>query len=106
MTAASSPGGPLLLDEAEIARRVADMDGWSYDDGRLVLSVEASTFSAGIRLVDAVAAVSDEIDHHPDIDVRWTTVTFRLWTHVSGGVTARDFRLADHIRRLASEQQR
>ncbi|MGI8702348.1 MAG: 4a-hydroxytetrahydrobiopterin dehydratase [Nocardioidaceae bacterium] len=92
-----------VLAPEEIARRLSEgLDGWEYDADCLVHSVQSRTFADGIRLVDSVAAVADAIDHHPDIDIRWTTVTFRLWTHVVGGVTSRDFRLAREIDRLVA----
>ncbi|HSE54899.1 MAG TPA: 4a-hydroxytetrahydrobiopterin dehydratase, partial [Nocardioidaceae bacterium] len=40
------------------------------------------------------------LDHHPDIDIRWTTVTFTLSTHAVGGLTSRDLRLAADIDKL------
>ena len=58
------------------------------------------TFLDGIRLVDAVAEVAEELDHHPDIDIRWTSVTFVLSTHSAGGVTERDLTLAGRINEL------
>lgn len=67
----------------------------------MVRSVKADTYADGIRLIDRVAQVADGLDHHPDIDVRWTTVTFRLSTHSAGGLTGRDVALAREIDRLA-----
>ena len=55
----------------------------------------------GIRLVQQVAEVAEDLDHHPDIDIRWRTLTFRLSTHSAGGLTAKDLRLATDIDRLA-----
>jgi 4a-hydroxytetrahydrobiopterin dehydratase len=50
--------------------------------------------------VQQVAEVAEDLDHHPDIDIRWTTVTFTLSTHSAGGLTAKDLRLATDIDRL------
>jgi 4a-hydroxytetrahydrobiopterin dehydratase len=57
----------------------------------------------GIRLVVDVARIAEELDHHPDIDVRWTTVRFRLTTHSAGGVTDNDFALAGRIDAIVDE---
>jgi 4a-hydroxytetrahydrobiopterin dehydratase len=91
----------LTADQLDEALR-AELSGWQIEDGALVRSVQASTFLAGIRLVDAVAIAAEERDHHPDIDIRWTTVTFRLSTHSAGGLTSKDLELAGEIDRLAS----
>jgi 4a-hydroxytetrahydrobiopterin dehydratase len=70
---------------------------WQLDDGAIVRAVEAPDFPAGIALVTRVAAVAEERNHHPDIDIRWRTVTFRLVTHSAGMVTAADLDLAEAI---------
>jgi 4a-hydroxytetrahydrobiopterin dehydratase len=43
------------------------------------------------------------MDHHPDIDIRHTRLTFTLSTHDAGGITANDLALAREIERLATE---
>ena len=91
----------LTDDQLDEALRTT-LTGWQVEDGLLVRSIEAADFLSGIRLVDAVAVAAEERDHHPDIDVRWTTVTFRLATHSEGGLTAKDLDLAAEIDRLAS----
>lgn len=93
-----------VLAAADIDRRLHTLTGWTQGEGCLVRVVECPTFAAGVRLVDKVAEVADALDHHPDIDIRWTTVTFRLWTHVVSGVTSRDFRLAGEIDSLVAAQ--
>jgi 4a-hydroxytetrahydrobiopterin dehydratase len=91
----------LTDDQLDEALRTT-LTGWQVEDGLLVRSIQAADFLSGIRLVDAVAAAAEERDHHPDIDVRWTTVTFRLATHSEGGLTSKDLDLAAEIDRLAS----
>lgn len=92
---------PDVLTSDEVARVVSEqLPEWRAHGESLVRSVEAPSFAAGIRLVDAVAVVADELDHHPDIDIRWTTITFRLSTHSAGGITVNDVRLAERINSL------
>jgi 4a-hydroxytetrahydrobiopterin dehydratase len=91
----------LTDDQLDEALRTT-LTGWQVEDGLLVRSIQAADFLSGIRLVDAVAVAAEERDHHPDIDVRWTTVTFRLATHSAGGLTSKDLDLAAEIDRLAS----
>ena len=89
---------PKLMTPDEVELVVSEeLADWDYEDDSLVRSVVAPTFTAGIDLVDAVAVVAEELDHHPDIDIRWTTITFRLSTHSAGGVTYNDVQLAERI---------
>ena len=55
------------------------------------------TFRDAIALVNRVADAAEAADHHPDIDIRWRRVTFRLTTKASDGLTARDLDMAATI---------
>ncbi|MET7421875.1 4a-hydroxytetrahydrobiopterin dehydratase [Dactylosporangium sp. NPDC005555] len=90
----------VLLGSDEVATALDRLHGWSGDVSGIERSVTAGTFLDGIRLVAEVAHVAEQADHHPDIDIRWRTVTFRLSTHSEGGVTAKDVALAGQINEL------
>lgn len=80
----------------------SSLTDWQLEGGDTIRrDITAATFRSGIALVDQVAAIADSMDHHPDIDIRWTTITFRLSTHSEGGLTDNDVRLAAEIDRLA-----
>lgn len=84
-----------LLTDDQIQDAVRDhLTDWTVEDKTLVRSVESKTFLDGIRLVATVAQLAEEMNHHPDIDIRWTTLTFRLSTHSAGGLTGNDLELA------------
>jgi 4a-hydroxytetrahydrobiopterin dehydratase len=91
---------PKTLDAATVATRLSEVDGWTGDTGSLAKTVELPSFPAAIDVVTRVAEVAEELDHHPDIDIRWRTLTFGLSTHSAGGVTGKDFELAGHIDRI------
>ena len=86
-----------LLTQEEIDRELAALPGWTQDGDSIVRAVRAESFLAGIELVRRVAEAAEDADHHPDIDIRWTTVTFRLSTHSEGGLTGKDMALARTI---------
>jgi len=90
---------PVALDGDAVtaALAAADAPHWDLEDGRLVKVVECSSFPAAIDFVVAVAALAEEADHHPDIDIRWRTVRLVLVTHDAGGLTELDFALARSI---------
>lgn len=90
-----------LLEASEIEAALTDLPGWVYTDGALSLRTERDSFPAAIELVGAVGRVAEARNHHPDIDIRWRTVTFACATHSAGGVTEADVELAREIQRLA-----
>ena len=86
------------LEQQEIDTALAgDRKQWTQDGDSLVRTVEAPSFLEAIDVVRRVAEVAEEADHHPDIDIRWRTLTFRLSTHSEGGITAKDLELAAQI---------
>ncbi len=92
---------PELLSQEEIDRALSsELPMWRQEGDAITRSVKAKTFMDGIRLVSAVAEVAEDLNHHPDVDIRWTTITFTLSTHSMGGLTAYDLRLATDIDRL------
>src|SRR5262245_21012638 len=93
-----------LLTDDQIQSGLRGLDGWNQDGTSIVRAVEADTWSDGIKAVAIVASMADEMNHHPDIDIRWTTVTFRLSTHSEGGLTQNDLDLARAIDQAARQQ--
>jgi 4a-hydroxytetrahydrobiopterin dehydratase len=91
-----------LLSQDDIDNALGgELARWRQEGTSITRSVTADSFLDGIALVDRVAQVAEDLDHHPDIDIRWTTITFTLSTHSEGGLTAMDLRLAGDIDRLA-----
>ncbi|WP_432985807.1 4a-hydroxytetrahydrobiopterin dehydratase [Dactylosporangium sp. CA-233914] len=89
-----------VLGNDEVSAALEGLAGWSGGADGIERSVTAPSFLDGIRLVAEVAHVAERADHHPDIDIRWRTVTFRLSTHSAGGVTGKDIALAGQINEL------
>lgn len=90
-----------MLSPDELNAALANLDDWHGGTTAIRRDVEAPSFLAGIGLVDQVATAAEAMNHHPDIDIRWRTVTFTLSSHDAGGVTDRDLTLARRIDELA-----
>lgn len=91
------------LSDIGIQRELGGLPGWARRGNALTKTFRAVTFPAGITFVTRVADVAESMDHHPDIDIRHTRLTFTLSTHDAGGITANDLKLAREIERLAVE---
>lgn len=68
--------------------------GWTEVDGALQRELQFPGFPEAIAFVNRVADLAERENHHPDIDIRYTRVVVRWWTHTAGGITERDHRLA------------
>ena len=91
-----------LLTDDEVERQLADLPGWRREGDALLATLEAPDFPTAIRLVDEVAVEAEEMDHHPDIDIRWRTTRWSLSTHSEGGITQLDVELAHRVTQTAS----
>jgi len=86
-----------VLSDDEVDATAATLNGWQRVDGALVRAVTFPGFLDGIDAVRRVAEHAERADHHPDIDIRWRTVTFTLVTHSEGGITDQDLQMAKAI---------
>jgi 4a-hydroxytetrahydrobiopterin dehydratase len=91
-----------LLDDDEIRDALGSLPGWEGDTSTIRRSYGFPDFPTAVRGVDEIAVVAEEMDHHPDIDVRWRTLHLALSTHSAGGVTQLDVELAHQIHGIAT----
>jgi len=92
------------LNADDLKRALADLPGWSVKGDALVKTYTHSSFAEAIVFVNAVAHLAELANHHPDVDIRYSTIHVALTTHDQGGITEKDAALArdiDEIRRKA-----
>ncbi|KDF01011.1 pterin-4-alpha-carbinolamine dehydratase [Mycolicibacterium aromaticivorans JS19b1 = JCM 16368] len=92
-----------VLTDEEVNSAVTKLDDWEHAGGALRRSVKFPSFLGGIDAVRRVAEHAEHRDHHPDIDIRWRTVTFALVTHSEGGITDKDVQMAAEINEILGE---
>jgi 4a-hydroxytetrahydrobiopterin dehydratase len=85
------------LNTESIRGWLSSRKGWKRRSNKIVKDFEFESFRDSIVFVNRVATLADEFDHHPDIDIRYTTVTLTLSTHDAGGITEKDLDLAEQI---------
>ncbi|MCB1235282.1 MAG: 4a-hydroxytetrahydrobiopterin dehydratase [Verrucomicrobiae bacterium] len=89
-----------LIEPDEIKALMKKVPEWELEGNAIVRTLEFDDFMEGIDFVNGVAEIAEESSHHPDIDIRWCTITLRLTTHDQGGLTDSDFDLAKRIDNL------
>lgn len=86
-----------LIDTDELQGLLKKLPEWDIEDDSLVRVLEFDEFTQAIDFVNGVADIAEEVGHHPDIDIRWCTITVRLTTHDMGGLTEVDIEMAKKI---------
>jgi 4a-hydroxytetrahydrobiopterin dehydratase len=88
---------PELLSDEDLGKALGGLPEWQREEAALVRTAELASFPQAIQVVNRVAEIAESDNHHPDIDIRWRTLTFRCSTHSEGGITALDVTLAEEI---------
>ena len=94
---------PTKLSDLEIQRALGSLPGWARRGEVLTKTFTFPTFAGGIAFVQRVATAADAVNHHPDIDIRYTKVVCSLSTHDAGGITENDLSLARTIETLVRD---
>ena len=89
------------LADSEIDARLAEHPGWERDGAAIRKDFKRGDFVGSVNFVRSLVEPAEEMNHHPDLEISWDTVTVSLSTHADGGVTAADFELAAKIDTLA-----
>ena len=93
-----SPERPEVLSADAVDAALAERGlVWDRQGDELVKEVRKDDFAGALAYVNRVGELAEAANHHPDIDIRWNTVTLRLSTHSAGGLTANDLDLAAQI---------
>ncbi|HZZ97215.1 MAG TPA: 4a-hydroxytetrahydrobiopterin dehydratase [Jatrophihabitantaceae bacterium] len=92
-----------LLDQQAVDAALAALhSGWTGSTDKLSRSIEFADFPTAVEFVNRLAPRCEELDHHPDLAVRWRWVDVVLSTHSAGGVTDLDATLARTVDEVAA----
>ena len=114
--AASLPGGAAgkginrmarldKLSDAEIGRLLASRNGWGVKDGKLHKEYKFADFVHAFGFMATAAMRIEQLNHHPEWCNVYNTVRVDLTTHDSGGISRKDFDLAEILDELAEKLQ-
>ena len=89
------------LSDDEIEQRLADRERWERSGDAIVKRFDNGDFKGSVDFVTRLTPEAEEMNHHPDLEISWKTVTVTVTTHSEGGLTEGDFELARRIDALA-----
>jgi 4a-hydroxytetrahydrobiopterin dehydratase len=85
------------LSDAEIDERLGGLSGWERSGDAIVKQFENGDFKGSVDFVDRLTPEAEDMNHHPDLEISWSTVKVSITTHSEGGLTENDFELARRI---------
>ena len=94
-----------VLNTDQISELLRDLNGWESEGQFITKTFQLENFVAALAFVNEIGKVAEAQDHHPDILIHsWNKVTLTISTHNEGGVTQKDFGLAQAIDTLPKIQ--
>lgn len=93
---------PQPLETQEIESQIADLDDWSYTDGKLSAAYEFGSFKEAISFIVRIGFEAEAANHHPELTNVYNKVDLKLSTHdADDKVTQKDVVLATAIASIA-----
>lgn len=89
-----------LLTQVQIEERLRRLGAWTLEDRSVRREFRFAGFGPALGFVNRVGALAEAMDHHPDVTILYDKVILTLSTHSAGGLTEKDFDLAERIDRL------
>jgi 4a-hydroxytetrahydrobiopterin dehydratase len=86
-----------LLNDDQIRERLEGLEGWDREGDSIKKDFKLEDFKGSVDFVNRLTPVAEEMNHHPDLEISWNTVTVSISTHSEGGLTENDFELAGKI---------
>jgi 4a-hydroxytetrahydrobiopterin dehydratase len=96
---------PAALSPDKIQQHLKDVPGWTIANNELTRTFKFKNYHESMAFVNATAWISNQEDHHPDIELGYDTVKMRNSTHSAGGLTENDFRCATRVNALQPVQK-
>jgi 4a-hydroxytetrahydrobiopterin dehydratase len=89
-----------LLTEAEVQEKASRLPNWTAESSKLQCTRQFNDFVQAINFVNKLVEPAESAGHHPDIEVSYNKVKITLTTHDAGGLTQKDFDLAEVISQI------
>jgi 4a-hydroxytetrahydrobiopterin dehydratase len=89
-----------LLSPPAIEARLAALPDWRLEGKIITCTRTFKNFIAAVDFVQRLVAPAEAAGHHPDLLISYNRVVIQLTTHDAGGLTEKDFSLAEVITAL------
>ncbi|HIK44637.1 MAG TPA: 4a-hydroxytetrahydrobiopterin dehydratase [Leptolyngbyaceae cyanobacterium M65_K2018_010] len=89
-----------LLSSEAIQSKLAQLPDWTLDGKTITCTRNFKDFVAAVDFVNRLVEPAEAAGHHPDLSISYNRVIIQLTTHDAGGLTEKDFALAETISRL------
>ena len=94
----------MPLTQPEIERKIKAVPQWQQSEQTITRTFKFKNFVEAIAFVDKLVEPAEAAGHHPDLSISYNKVVVSLTSHDAGGLTDKDFSLAQTISNIASDR--
>ncbi|MDJ0635036.1 MAG: 4a-hydroxytetrahydrobiopterin dehydratase [Xenococcaceae cyanobacterium MO_188.B29] len=91
----------MVFNQTQVEEKLQTLPDWKTDGETISRTFKFKDFLGSIDFVNKLVEPAEKAGHHPDITISYNKVTIDLTTHDAGGITQKDFDLAETISQLA-----
>jgi 4a-hydroxytetrahydrobiopterin dehydratase len=95
----------MKLDESTIEKKLLRFPEWEYFDNAIHVELEFDNFKDCFSAMSRIAFECEALNHHPNWSNVYNVLNISLSTHDAGGVTQKDFDLAEAIEAIVEAEE-
>lgn len=92
---------PVRMSEMEVEVALTKLPSWKVVGGKLHRELKFTDFVHAFGFMTKAAIVAEAMNHHPEWSNVYNAVKIDLTTHDLGGISNKDFELAQKLESLA-----
>jgi 4a-hydroxytetrahydrobiopterin dehydratase len=91
----------LISNDTLQTHLTSDLSNWTLlDSGEISTVIPTSNFNHSMAIAQGISEIADTLNHHPDLLIRYKSVTVTIMTHDAKGITALDISFAQRVNAL------
>ena len=94
------------LRKEEVELEMKELPLWRMEGGSIMRVFDFPDFKNALNFVNKIGDLAEKSNHHPDIKLSWGRAEVRISTHSAGGITSKDFKLAEEVDALPEYQKK
>ena len=89
-----------LLNKMQIQDDLKNLKNWELKDKKIIKKIKFQSYMNSIDFINILATISEELNHHPDMNVGWCMIEISFTSHDKGGVTNDCIKMAKIVESL------
>ncbi len=82
-----------------------NLSNWTIYNQKLHLEVKTQNWTQSMSIANMISYFAERFNHHPDLQIKYSSVQIDLFTHSSNSISEKDLNLAKNITNLLNSNK-